>query len=48
MVENKAFLANTKHQYHASQCGELDCSLCNENNGGYYEYLSLTHFTDEH
>ena len=44
----KAFLANPKHQYHVSQCGECDCSVCNEKNRDYYRYPSLTHFTDEY
>ena len=26
----KAFLANPKHQYHVSQCGEHDCSANNK------------------
>ena len=26
MVKRKAFLANSKHQYQVSQCGEHDCS----------------------
>ena len=44
----KALLANPKHQYRVSQCGEHDCSAHNEKNGDYYEYPSLTHFMDEH
>ena len=48
MVERKAFLVNLKHKYHISQCGEYNCSADNEKNGGYYEYLSLSHFTDEY
>ena len=48
MVEREAFLANQKVQYHVSQCGGHDCSAHNEKNRDYYEYLSLTHFTDEH
>ena len=42
MVEMKAFLANPNHQYH-----EHDCGAHNEKNRDYYEYPSLTHFTDE-
>ena len=30
MVERKAFLANLKHQYYVSQCGEHDCSAHNK------------------
>ena len=41
MVEGKDFHANKKHQYRVSQCGE-------HNYSDYYEYLSLTHFMDEH
>ena len=48
MVERKALFANPKHQYHVSQCEEHDCSVTNKKNGGYYEYPSLTHLTDEH
>ena len=43
-----AFLANPKHQYHVCQCGEHDCGAYNKENGDYYEYPSLIHFTDEH
>ena len=43
----KAFLANPKHQYHVSQCGEHDCSAHNEKNGDYNEYPSLSHFTNQ-
>ena len=31
----KALLANEKHQYHVSQCGEHDCRANNRKNGGY-------------
>ena len=48
MVERKDFPANPKRQYRAAQCGEHDCSAHNKKNVYYYEYLSLTHFTDEH
>ena len=47
MVEIKAFLANPKHQYHVSPCGEDDCSANNKKNGDYYVDPSLPHFTDE-
>ena len=43
----KAFLANLKHQYRASQWGEHDCSANYEMNGDYYGYPSLSHLTDE-
>ena len=42
MVETKAFLANPKHQYRASQWGEHDCS------GDYNEYPSVSHFMAKH
>ena len=48
MVERKAFLANSKHQYPVSQWGEHHCSAHNKKNEDYYEYPSLTYFTDEH
>ena len=48
MVERKAFLANPKLKYHASQRGEHDCSACNKKNRDYYEYPSLSYFIDEH
>ena len=48
MVERKAFPAKPKHQYHVCQCGEHDCSDHDKKNRDYYEYPSLTHFTDEH
>ena len=47
MVERKAFPANQKHQYCVSQRGEHDCSAHNKKNGDYYDYPSLSHFTDE-
>ena len=43
----KAFLANPKHKYHISQCGEHDCHANNKNKGDYYEYLSLSLLTDK-
>ena len=48
MVEEKAFLANPKHQCRVSQCGEHDCSPHHEENGDYNEYPSLFYFTDKH
>ena len=48
MVERKAFLANLRHQYHVTSCGEHDCSAYNRRNGDYYEYRSLSHFMGEH
>ena len=47
MVESKAFLANPKHQNHASQRGERDCQAHNKKNEDYYEYPSLSHFMEE-
>ena len=47
MVGNKAFITNRKLQYRISQYGEHDCSSNNKKNGDYYEYPSLSHFTDE-
>ena len=41
MVERKAFPANPKHQYCASQCEGHDCGANNKNNGDYYAYPSL-------
>ena len=41
----KAFHANPKHQYRASQCGDSDCHANNKKNGDYYEDQSLSHFT---
>ena len=48
MVERKALLANTKHQYRVSQYAEQDCGAHNEKNGDYYKYPSLTYFTNEY
>ena len=47
MIEWKAFLANLKHQYCASQRGEHDYSAHNKKNGDYYEYPGLPHFADK-
>ena len=47
MVERKTVLANPKLQNCVSQRGEHDCSAHNKKNGDYYEYPSLTEFTDE-
>ena len=47
-MERKAFFANPKDQYHVSQYGEHDCSAHKKKNIDYYEYPSLTHFTDKH
>ena len=44
----KAFLTNPRHQYHVSKSEEHDCSAHNKKNGDYYEYSSLTLFTDKH
>ena len=43
----KAFLANPKHQYCVSQCGELDCRANNKKNADRYEYPSLSPFSNE-
>ena len=48
MGERKAFLANPKHQYLVSQCGEHDCNANNTRNEDYYEYPTLSLITDEH
>ena len=47
MVDEKAFLANLKHKYQVSQCGEHDCSAYNKKNRDYYKNQSLSHFTDK-
>ena len=44
----KAFLANKKHQYDVSQCGEQDCCTNNKKNGDYCKYPSLSLFTNKH
>ena len=46
--EKKAILASLKHQHCVSQCGDHDCHANNEKNGDYFEYPSLSHFTDKH
>ena len=45
--KKKPFLANPKHHYHVSQCGEHSCGAYNKKNGGCYECPSLCHWTDE-
>ena len=47
MVEGEAFLANLKHQYRVSECGEHDCTPYNKKNGDYYAYQCLPYFMDE-
>ena len=47
MVERKASFANPKHRYRVSQYGEHDYHANSKKNGDYYEYPSLSHFTDE-
>ena len=42
----KAFIANPKHQYRVSGCGDNDCQANNKKNGDYYEDPSLSHFTN--
>ena len=46
-MEKKAFLLNPMHQYLVSQSGEQNCSGNNKKNRDYYEYPSLSYFTDE-
>ena len=48
MVEKNTFIANPNHQYCVSQCGEHECSVNNIENGDYFEYPSLSYFTDEY
>ena len=48
MAEGKAFYANPKHQYRASQLGEHDCSARNKKYRDYYDYPHLSHSTNEH
>ena len=48
MAESKAFLANLMHQHHLSQQGEHNCNAYNKKDRDFYEYPSLSHFTDEH
>ena len=43
----KAFLADPKHQYHVSQYGEQYCCANNKKNGDYYEYPSLSPFSNK-
>ena len=47
MVERKALIANPKHRYRVSQCGEHDCSANNIENVDYYEHPSLPYSVDE-
>ena len=44
--KEKAFLANPKHQYHTSWCGEHDGSAHDKKNGDCYMYQSLSQFID--
>ena len=46
-MEGKAFLANPKHQYRESQCGEHDNCSNIKKNGDFYECPSLSHFFDK-
>ena len=48
MVERKALPANAKYKYLVSQSEERDCSAYSKKNKDYYEYQSLSHFTDKH
>ena len=43
----KSLLANPKHQYRESQYGKHDCSANKKKNYDYYEYPSLSNFTEE-
>ena len=43
----KALLANLKHQYRISQCGEHGCCANNEKNGDYPVNPCFPHLTDE-
>ena len=43
----KAVLANQKRQYRVSQCREHVCRANNKKNGDYYEYPSLSPFSNE-
>ena len=47
MMEREDFVVNPKHQYHVSQGGEHACSANNQKIEDYYEYLRLSHFTNE-
>ena len=47
MAKSKVSLANPKHQYRVTQCGEHDCSANIKKNEGYYWYPCLYHLTDE-
>ena len=47
MAGRKAFLANPRHYNRVSPYGEHDCSA-KKNNLEFYEYPSLSHFTNEH
>ena len=46
-MEKKVFLANPKHEYHISQCGEHGCSANNDKIGDYNAYPSLSHLMEE-
>ena len=47
MVKRKVFLANPKNQYYVSHSGEQDSSAPKKKIEDYYEYPSLSQFTDE-
>ena len=47
MVERKAFLVKLKRQYRVPECGKHNRGALEQKNGDYYEYPSLSHFTDE-
>ena len=47
MVGRKALLANPKRQNSVSYYGEHDCKANNKKKGDYYEYPSLSPFSNE-
>ena len=46
-MKKKAFPGNPKRQYLVSQEREHDCSALSKKNGDYYDYPTLSHFTNE-
>ena len=44
----KSFSCKSRASISWFLCGEHDCSAHNEKNGDYYDFPSLTHFTNEH
>ena len=43
----KSFSCKSKDHYHVSQWEKHNCNAHYKNNGDYYEYSSLSYFTDE-